>query len=156
MKIKTKKKPYSQRSDIEKITSNWKKTNGLYNKREWSTTVMRAVTSVELAANLVIRKELEEKRMIDKDFVDHLLVWANGIRGKFDKLIVPICKSSEHLPKFKALNKKVQEINQERNSIAHSGHFSNEKTAKSVMVSSKEIIETLIGIYEEGFILKDK
>lgn len=153
-KQKTKKKPYSQRTDLEKISSNWKKTKGLYSRKEWSTTVMRAVTTVELAANYTIRKELEEKRKIDSEFVDHLLIWANGIRGKFDKLIIPACKSSTHINTIKSLNKKVQDINTKRNGIAHSGQFSSAKTAKTVMDNSKEIIEALIGIYEKGFRLK--
>jgi hypothetical protein len=153
-KIKKKRSPYSERSDLEKIKSNWKKTVGLHKRREWSTTVMRAVTTVELSANYVIRKELEEKRNIDAEFVDHLLIWANGIRGKFDKLILPLCKADPHIKQLKDLNKKIQEINQIRNGIAHSGKFSNAKTAKLVLEDSREIIQVLISIYENGFVLK--
>lgn len=114
---------------------------------------MRSVTTVELTANFIIRKELTEKRNIDEGFVDHLLIWANGIRGKFDKLIIPVCQNDAYLPKLKNLNKKIQVINQERNRIAHSGHFSSRASAGTVMKDSKEIIEVLIGIYDPNFLL---
>ena len=153
--MKEKKKPYSLRSDIEKIQSNWKKVRGLYRNEEWSTVIMRAVTTVELSANYLIRKELQEKRNLEEDFVDHLLIWANGIRGKFDKLIVPIFRSTEFEKELKKLNKKVQEINKERNSIAHSGQFKRKSTATKVLDDSKDITEALISIHEENFQLKE-
>ncbi len=149
-----KKKPYNQRTDLEKIKSNWKKTKGLFKREEWSTVVMRAVTTVELAANYVIRKELQERRNIEEEFVNHLLIWANGIRGKFDKLIVPLFINTDLAKELKTLNKKAQEINRERNSVAHSGQFKEKLIATKVMDVSKEITEALISIYENDFQLK--
>ena len=89
---KKKRKPYSERTDLEKITSNWKKISGLIGREEWSSAIVRAATAAEIATNLVVREELEVKRGLETDFVDHLLEWANGIQGKYQKLILPVTK----------------------------------------------------------------
>ncbi|WP_157603692.1 hypothetical protein [Polaribacter atrinae] len=148
------KKDYSKRTELEKIKTNWNKVKGLYERKEWSTAILRASTTVELSANFVIRKELEEKQNIDEDFVSHLLLWANGIRGKFDKLLIPIFKNSDFKKELKKLNKKVQDINKERNTIAHSGQFKKKPTAQKIVKESKLVIETLIKEYEQDFELK--
>ncbi|PQJ80818.1 hypothetical protein [Polaribacter porphyrae] len=148
------KKDYSERSDLEKIKSNWNKVNGLYERKEWSTVILRASTSVELSANLVIRNELQNNKNNDSDFVSHLLIWANGIRGKFDKLLIPIFKGSDFEKELKKLNTKAQNINQERNSIAHSGQFKEKSTAEKIIKESQLIIETLIKQYHKDFELK--
>jgi hypothetical protein len=148
------KKDYSERTELEKIKTNWNKVKGLYEREEWSTAILRASTAVELSANFVIRKELEEKQNIDEDFVSHLLLWANGIRGKFDKLLIPIFKNSDFKKELKKLNKKVQDINKERNTIAHSGQFKKKPTAQKIVKESKLVIETLIREYEQDFELK--
>lgn len=148
-------KPYSERTDIEKIESNWNKTRGLYDRGEWSGAIVRAATAAEIAANLVIREELQVKRGLEKELVDNLLIWANGIQGKIDRLILPISKISNKFRTFNAAKDKITNINKQRNSIAHSGQFKNKRTAKLIIVQSKEVIETLVQQYSEGFTLKD-
>lgn len=145
------KKPYSQRTDIEKIESNWRKTNGLLNRKEFSNSIIRAVTAVELAANFVVRKELQEAKNLDEDFVNHLWKWSNGIYGKFDKLLIPIFKGTDTQSVLKKLKNKVKVINKERNAIAHSGQFKNENTANKVVKESKKVIETLVRIHDKDF-----
>jgi|GEM_PF-5508812 len=54
---KQKKPPYADRSDIDKIRSQWKKLTGLYSREEPSAAVVRAATAVELSVNLAIRAE---------------------------------------------------------------------------------------------------
>ncbi|MDO6854876.1 hypothetical protein Q4599_14890 [Cellulophaga lytica] len=154
-KKKTKKIDYTERSDIEKILSNWKKVYGLYSRKEWSSVILRASTSVELAANFVIRKELEENRKLDSDFVNHLLRWANGIQGKFDKLLLPIFKGDDFSKDLKKLKKKVQDINIERNTIAHSGQFKKESTANRIVLECQSVINTLIGKYDSDLDLEN-
>jgi hypothetical protein len=46
-----KKKPYSERTDLEKIKSQWKKTTGFLERGEWSSAIVRAATAAEIAAN---------------------------------------------------------------------------------------------------------
>jgi hypothetical protein len=146
-KKKSNKADYSERNDIEKLLSNWTKVNGLYSRKEWSSVILRATTSVELAANYVIRKELEENRKLDPDFVNHLLRWANGIQGKFDKLLLPIFKDTDFLKDLKKLKTQIKDINTERNTIAHSGQFKKESTANRIVLECQDVINTLVNRY---------
>ncbi len=148
MKVK---KPYSERTDIEKIESNWKKACGFLERREWSGVVMRAATACEIAANLAIREELQVKRNLEEDFVDNLLLWANGIHNKFHKLLLPICKGSKKHKKFNDIKSIVNGINKERNSIAHSGQFKKESTAEWILKESKQVIQIIVREYQPGF-----
>jgi len=153
VKNKKKRKPYSERSDIGKIKSNWNKTRGLYDRGEWSGAIVRAATAVEIAANLVIREELQVNRKLEKDFVDNLLIWANGIQGKLDRLILPISKGSNKHKIFTTAKIKIASINKERNSIAHSGQFKKKSTARHIISVSKEVIEILVQQYSADFSL---
>jgi hypothetical protein len=47
------KKPYAQRSDLEKIHSQWHKLSGLHTREEWSAAIVRAATAAELEPYLV-------------------------------------------------------------------------------------------------------
>ena len=152
---KKKKKPYDERSDVEKIESNWKKICGLLEREEWSSAIVRAATATEIAANLVVREEFIEIRELDAHLVDHFLRWANGIQGKFDKLIVPAIKGKDHERAFKALKKRVGDINSERNAVVHSGKFANEKNAKKIVAEAKEIITSMLEPYNVNFELDD-
>jgi len=155
VKTKRKRKPYSERTDLEKIRSNWIKTEGLYHKGEWSSVVIRSAIVTEIALNLVIREELANKRKLEKDFVESLMIWANGIQGKVNRLIRPLLTNPEDSRVFSDLSSKVNNINKERNSVAHSGEFKRKATAIRIINLSKEVIETLVGRYKRNFELKD-
>jgi hypothetical protein len=96
-------KPYSQRSDTEKLESNWRKTLGLFERDEHSMAIIRAGTCAEIAANIVIRSELVQKRHLESQFVDSLLRWSNGLDGKFSHIILPLFDGT---PRHAALKKK--------------------------------------------------
>lgn len=55
---KSKKKPYSERTDREKLETNWGKTLKLMEREEYSMAIVRAATCAEIATNIVIRTEL--------------------------------------------------------------------------------------------------
>jgi hypothetical protein len=147
--------PYSKRSDIEKIRSNWGKTRLLFKRKEYSAAIIRAVTATELAANFVIREELQTKRNLEAEFVDDLLYWANGLPNKLRNLILPACKGSDKHRLFESLTDRVRKVSSERNSIVHSGQFKKKGTTRIVIIEAKEIIETLVNKYEPGFSLTD-
>ena len=134
--MKKKRKAYSERSDIEKIQSNWKKISGLLKRKEWSGAIVRAATAAEIAANLVVREELEVRRGLEKDFVDHLLIWANGVQGKYQKLVLPTTKNEVFHNEFKRLQKNITEVNKERNKVVHQGQFKKKETALRVVSES--------------------
>ncbi|QTE87855.1 hypothetical protein [Shewanella algae] len=87
-------KPYDERTLEEKIDSNWNKTIGLMKRGEFSTVVIRAATTVELAANLLVKHEFQHNRQLPEHFVDNLMMWANGLMGKVDRLLLPIYKDT--------------------------------------------------------------
>jgi hypothetical protein len=123
-----KSKPYSEKSDIEKIESNWKKVSGLFDREEWSSAVVRAATASEIATK-----------------------WANEIQGKFDRLLLPVTKGTALHNKFKKVRSKVTEINDERNAVAHSGQFKKRTTAEKVCLNAKEVIEVIVGTYHKNY-----
>tara|TARA_B100000315_G_scaffold28113_1_gene23945 strand:+ start:32561 stop:33040 length:480 start_codon:yes stop_codon:yes gene_type:complete len=152
---KKNKKPYSKRSDIEKIKSNWKKITGLLNRKEWSSVVVRAATVVEIATNLVVRHELEINRGIEGSFVSYLMIWANGIQGKYQNLIIPSTKERKFHEEFKNLQSRISDINRERNSVVHQGQFKKKSTALRVVSETREIVNILVSKYCNGFELEE-
>lgn len=143
------KKPYSERSRLEQIDSNWKKTTGLFRRSEYSTVAIRAATTVELAANLVIEKEFIEKRGLPVSFVESLMKWANGFLGKLDRLIVPIYEGTIHETQLKEVRKRSKDINDERNNVVHRGQFKKRQTALRLVQEAEFIVNALINISSE-------
>lgn len=150
-----KKKPYEKRTDLEKLESNWTKTLGLLQRGEYSVAVVRAAVSLEIALNFVLRKELVDRAKLDPAFVDHLLKWANGADGKFNRLLKPVLVGTDRLKPVQALYKKAKMVNDQRNQVAHGGHFKSKKVGTEVVTSAREAITSLIALYDEDFELED-
>lgn len=150
----TTRKPYEQRSDLERITSQWRKLTGLHSKEEWSAAIVRAATAAEIAANLAIRKEFSSQSKFDSKFVDGLLKWANGLSGKIDHLLLPLCANRSAYAKLKKLRTVSAQIHKVRNEIVHRGVFCNEREAREVIGHAKKFVETVVGLYESDFKLK--
>ncbi len=131
--MKASQKLYSQRSDTEKLESNWKKTVGLFERKEYSMAVIRAATCAEIAANILIRAELIQTQKLEPDFVDSLLRWANGLNGKFSRIILPFFKGTSQYAKFKKHDHAIKKLNKFRNEIAHGGRFASMKHAKELV-----------------------
>ncbi|MGP4686731.1 hypothetical protein [Agrobacterium tumefaciens] len=148
------KPPYDERTDIEKIRSQWNKLIGLHERKEWSASIMRAATAAEIAANFVIRKEFEKHSRFNAAFVDSLLLWANGLRGKMEKLVLKFPAAETRKAELKKLAKLSTEINEVRNQVAHSGNFANSSEARLVESKARIFIEGMVSPYERGFSLK--
>jgi hypothetical protein len=147
-------KPYEERSDLERLNDNWRKFNKLMEREDWSAAVTRAATAAEIAANIAIRSELQEQRQLEVDFVNHLLIWANGLAGKLDKLLRPLHSTDERREVFNTLNEKAKRINKQRNLVVHSGNFMNVEEAEEIKLLAKDFIEGLVGIYHQDFELR--
>ena len=152
----SRRRPYEERTDLEKIQSQWNKLSGLRLREEWSAVVVRAATAAELAANFAVRKEFETRSKFKSGFIDSLLRWANGLAGKIDHLLIPLSVGEKQHKTIKKLKAASEQINSKRNAIAHQGEFCSKREAKGVIQQSREFIETLVKIYEPGFALKDK
>ena len=145
--MKIRKKPYSQRSDTEKLESNWTKTLGLFDRGEYSMAIVRAGTCAEIAANIVIRSELVKKRGLDPRFVDSLLRWANGLQGKFTRIILPVFKGTSRHAALKKHYKEIGEVNDARNEIAHGGRFASKESAQKLIRVAHAICGSLTSHY---------
>jgi hypothetical protein len=150
------KKPYEERTDLEKVQSQWHKLTGLHGREEWSAAVVRAATAAELAANFAIRKEFKKQSKLSSSFVDSTLYWANGLKGKMQNLLLPITKGRGRFEDLKKLNRLAKHINDFRNGIAHQGTFCDEDEAKEIVDKARVFIEGIVKHYEPDFVLVDQ
>ena len=147
-------KPYSQRSDLEKVSSNWNKTLGLFSRKEYSVSIIRAAVTAELTLNYVIRQELCQKHGLSIEFVNSLLKWANGLNNKIYKLYWIIIKGAVDEEQLKQSCKSIENLNNQRTYIAHKGEFKDKETAEKFIQSAEQDIAFLIGKYDSSFSLK--
>ncbi len=132
-------KPYSESTDEEKVERNWNKTVGLYERGEFSVSILRAATCIELAANFAIRHELITNRGLPVKFVDSLLKNANGLDGKIRRLMLPIFEDYEVHEELRSMwTNQVQPVATERNSVAHKGEFKSQETATEMLSNAQQ------------------
>ncbi len=149
-------KPYEERSDLEKCQSQWTKLQGLHSSEEWSAAIVRAATAAEIAANFAIRSEFTGQGKLSQGFVDSLLKWANGLQGKIDKLLVPLTNGTRKGQRIRKLKSVAEEINRTRNAIVHRGEFRDEDEAVKTIQHARDFIENLVHLYDPAFKLRDK
>lgn len=149
-------KPYEKRTDLEKCQSQWTKLQGLHSREEWSAAILRAATAAEIAANYAIRTEFNRQSNLPNHFVDSMLRSANGLRGKIDRLLVPLTKGTSKAKTIAKLKTTAENINGQRNSIVHSGEFRDEDKAIEAIEQTRHFIETVIHLYDPSFTLRDK
>lgn len=147
-------KPYTARTDLEKLQSQWNKIGGLQQRKDWSAAIVRAATAAELAANFAIRKEFETRSKFDPKGVDKLLFVANGLNGKIDRLLLPLLLGTNSHQVVQGLKKLAEKIYKDRNAIIHQGEFRNEEDLAPAIENTKKFVETLVGLYEDNFSLK--
>ena len=150
-----KKTPYADLDDIVKISKQWRKMSGLNRREEWSAAIVRAATAAEIAANYAIRQEFRSRSHFDEMFVDTILRWANGIDGKLTRLLIPLHAGGRHAKTIARLRGITESLNRARNQIVHAGHFMNSGEAGPLISAARDLIHTLIRIYDPGFTLKD-
>lgn len=150
-RLKKKTVPYSQATDKDKVARNWRKAIGLFARKEYSVSVLRCATCLELALNFAVREELVDKLELPRKFADQLLKNANGIHNKFCNLYLPIMEQYEQYDALKQLwNSKIVEINRERNKVAHQGEFRSQKAATKVMENTFMALTMIMGLYDVG------
>lgn len=153
------KKHYDERTDIEKVNSQWHKLSGLHTREEWSAAVVRAATAAELAATLAVRKEFENRSTFSREIVDSFLKWANGLDGKMTRLIFPLMGEPGRKNQLKLVKKLYADIKlvaDKRNDIVHRGHFCNEEEATQLIAACKAFILGIVGMYYDDFELVER
>ncbi|UYV16008.1 hypothetical protein [Porphyrobacter sp. ULC335] len=146
------KKPYDDREDLEKLRSQWKKIDGIIERqKEWSAAIVRAATAAEIAANIAIRKRFEIESEFSPEFIDSLLIWANGIEGKFNRLIIPAERDEAQRKALRSLKKRAERLNKKRNAIVHRGAFATEREMREFVDLAREIVGALVTPWEPTF-----
>jgi hypothetical protein len=135
--------PYDERSDDQKLESNWVKARALFKREDWSACVLRVATSAEISANIYVRTFLTNEHKLPVAYVDSLLWHANGLDGKFKRLIKPAAELNDTWKTLKAAQKKIEALHEHRNGIAHSGHFKSEQDARECFLLGLAIIKEL-------------
>jgi hypothetical protein len=135
--------PYDQRTDGERLHSNWNKANKLFAREDYSACIVRVATSAEIAANIYVRGFLVVEFNVPPKFVDALLVAANGLDGKFNRLVKPAAQHRDAWDTLKPLKKWIEALHDHRNGVIHSGKFKNEKDARVAFEESFAIIRGL-------------
>lgn len=140
-------KPYNERSDLEKLQSQWTKLSGLHLREEPSAAVVRCATAAEIAANYAIRTEWARKTDFDDTIIDMFLRWANGLPLKVTRLFVPVYFATpDQSPIGKALRASAEKINTVRNAVVHQGAFSSAGEAEAVIAEAMTFINMIVGL----------
>jgi hypothetical protein len=153
----TRKTPYNERPDLDKLQSQWSKLSGLHVRQEPSAAIVRCSTAAEIAANYAIRHEFQQRTQFDANVVDQFLLWANGLGGKVVRLFVPIYFANpKESDVARLLIASAEKINRVRNEIVHQGRFSNPTEASTVIAEAKRFIDTIVGLSVPGFDIQDR
>lgn len=134
--------PYNERTDDQRLESNWKKARCLFKRADFSASILRAATSAEIAANIYIRHFLSTDHNLPPKYVDSLLLSANGLDGKFKRLIRPAAEHRGTWVQIKSLQNRIDELHAHRNSVSHAGYFKDEDEAKQSFENSLELIRS--------------
>jgi hypothetical protein len=146
---------YADCDDVRKIKKQWTKLNGLHRRDEWSAAVVRAATAAEIAVNLAVRAEFAERGITDHGAIDIVLRSANGLQGKFTRLLRPLIKDQDRKTAAKKLWTFAEAINRSRNEIVHIGEFRSAAKSKETIVQCREFVLPLVRLYEPTFTLRD-
>lgn len=153
---KKSKKPYNERTDLEKLEAQWTKLSGLHLREEPSAAIVRCATAAEIAANYAIRTEWAVKTEFDAAVIDHFLKWANGLQLKMSKLFVPVYFADPKSKVAKALVSSAEKINAVRNSVVHQGAFSNPEEAEDAIAEASLFINMIVGLSIPGFDIRKR
>lgn len=148
---KLKRPPYADRSDLQKIRSQWKKLTGLHARDEPSAAIVRAATAVELSVNLAIRAEFAAQGELSAATVNGMMKRANGLRNKMQNLLTPLVIGRTNQAAVKGLGKAAEKINDARNDIVHSGVFSSRSASTTTIEQCRQFINSMVRLYEEDF-----
>lgn len=151
------KTPYKDLPDLERLKKQWRKLSGLHTREEWSAAIIRAATAAEIAANFAIRRELAVQSNLSPHFVNSSLRWANGLKGKLERILLPLYGGSDKKARVSSAQlKNALDVNDLRNKIAHEGIFCNEEEAKEAIGKARAFIVAMVCLYERNFELKEK
>ena len=144
-------KPYDERTDHEKLHSSWKKARAQFNREDWSAAITRVATSAEIATNIYVRRYFVDECELPLALVDRLLKDANGILGKYLRLVQPIALQRGTWTEIKKIQKPhIGPLNEYRNDVVHSGRFMNRGETLEVFSHGLAIVKALAPVEANG------
>lgn len=146
--------PYHDRTDREKLRTNWERTHSLMEAKQYSSAIVRAATCAEIAANIAVRAELGERRKLEPFFVDSLLLWANGLKGKFDRILIPLLRGTKRQKTFRRLMADIEKLNQKRNAVVHGGYVSDRQPALDLVLVAYKLCHQIVKQYQPKLVLR--
>lgn len=147
--IKKRKTPYTKRSLQEQMETNLKKTKRLLDNKEYSTSIIRGVTALDLYTTGLIKKKLLEK--LSQNLTDDILKKYKSIPVKLTFLLKE-CYGFSAADRFSEQYNQISKALETRNKIVHEGRFSNKSTAEKIVQNIDELISNIRNeIVERGF-----
>lgn len=131
------KKDYMKRSLIDRVRANLIKAKGLKKREEWSASILRSAFAVEIYITGLLEAKLGEK--LKKSFVSKILK-----RLKMHEKMSWVFKSVYGFSiseKYQEAARRVNDLIELRNEIAHRGSFSNEEKAKNSYLAATNLIK---------------
>lgn len=90
-----------------------------------------------------MRKFLIGEHGLPSSYVDALLISANGLDGKYKRLIKPAAEFKNTWNSVKSLQKKIQALHDHRNGVVHAGKFKLKSEARAAFEHGLAIIKEL-------------
>jgi HEPN domain-containing protein len=137
-----KRRPYLERATLERAAANLRKTTQLFEMREYSMTVVRATTVVEVCLHGILHDRMthifRDRRLVGTILrrlaPDEKYTWL--MKELFGFSLSELCPEAVRgLP----------DIRQERNDVVHRGTFSRKATAERAMNLAVSIVREVKG-----------
>lgn len=145
-------KPYDQRTDAEKVETNWIKTRGLFDREDWSMAIVRAAICLELSADLAVYVILRDK--YERLKIRSLLKACKGINKKFKDYILPSVAGTALEQETQELFGRASEVSGQRNKICHGGIFLDDVEATAHVATTYGVLIPFVQRYEPTFTLR--
>ena len=137
---KSNKKPYTERTLTEQMETNLRKTKKLLDRKEYSTAIVRSITTLDLYVTGLIKKSLQEK--LSEKMTKSVLAKYRNLPDKL-KLLMEECYGFSAAKEFpNQYNQLLKDI-ETRTKIVHKGRFSNKSTADKAVKNVEKLISLI-------------
>lgn len=140
---------YRDRSDVEKLQTQWIKASGLLKREDWSAAVVRMSTAMELAANLAVIEELTRRPDVTKPTPDRV-PWLY-MENKFETLLNLLPEAQREI--VANLKPSVIAAYNKRNDIVHRGEFCAKEEAHLHAATCAQFVPAVVRFRRVDFVL---
>jgi hypothetical protein len=141
-------RPYVDRTDEEKLQTQWIKANGLLQRRDWSAATVRIATAMEMSANITL-SEVFVRAGRSRRNLKEALKWS--LNGKLSEIEHHV--GEHHRSRIQAVTPRVLATYRKRNRIVHQGEFCDPQETAEHTSTAMSLIQILMPIYRPTFTL---